>query len=66
MVRKYKFYIIDNEYGDQYDYYGYFEYPKEVIDFIRENLEAGNLIFTESVQFLASNCADVHAWQPEG
>lgn len=65
MIRKYKFYIVDNEFNSQYDYYGYFECPNEVIRFIRENLEVGNLIFTESVQFLASDCADVHSWMPE-
>ena len=39
---KYYFHIIDNEFGGQYDYEGYFNDHFEADKFIRENEEAGN------------------------
>lgn len=39
---KYFFYIIDNEFNDEYFYEGYFEDHFEADKFIRENEEAGN------------------------
>ena len=41
---KYYFNIIDNEFGCQYDYEGYFADHFEADKFIRENEEAGNVV----------------------
>lgn len=41
---KYYFNIIDNEFGGQYDYEGYFGDHFEADKFIRENEEAGNVV----------------------
>ena len=40
---KYYFNIIDNEFGGQYDYEGYFDDHFEADKFIRENEAAGNV-----------------------
>lgn len=41
---KYYFYIIDNEFNDEYFYEGYFEDHFEADKFIRENEDAGNTV----------------------
>lgn len=41
---KYYFHIIDNEYGGQYDYEGYFDDHSEAEKFIRENEMVGNVV----------------------
>lgn len=41
---KYYFHIIDNEYGGQYDYEGYFDDHFEADRFITENEAVGNVI----------------------
>lgn len=41
---KYYFNIIDNEFGGQYDYEGYFDDHFEAEKFIRENEEVGNVV----------------------
>lgn len=41
---KYYFNIIDNEFGGQYDYEGYFDDHCEANKFIRENEAVGNVI----------------------
>ena len=41
---KYYFHIIDNEYGGQYDYEGYFDDHYEADRFITENEAVGNVI----------------------
>ena len=41
---KYYFNIIDNEYGGQYDYEGYFDDHFEADRFITENEAVGNVI----------------------
>ena len=58
MAREYHFYIIDNEFGDSYNYSGYFVNAAEALRFIRENLAEGNLVFTEYVDFIASEFVD--------
>lgn len=41
---KYYFNIIDNEYGGQYDYEGYFDDHFEADRFITENEAVGNIV----------------------
>lgn len=41
---KYYFNIIDNEFGGQYDYEGYFSDHFEADKFIRENEAVGNVV----------------------
>jgi hypothetical protein len=41
---KYYFNIIDNEYGNQYDYEGYFDDHFEADKFIQENETVGNVV----------------------
>ena len=41
---KYYFNIIDNEFGGQYDYEGYFDDYFEADKFIRENKAVGNVV----------------------
>ena len=41
---KYYFHIIDNEYGGQYDYEGYFDDHFEADRFITENEVVGNVV----------------------
>ena len=41
---KYYFNIVDNEFGGQYDYEGYFDDHFEAEKFISENEAAGNVI----------------------
>lgn len=41
---KYYFNIIDNEYGGQYDYEGYFDDHFEADRFITENEAVGNVV----------------------
>ena len=41
---KYYFNIIDNEYGKEYDYEGYFDDHFEADKFIQENEAVGNVI----------------------
>ena len=41
---KYYFHIIDNEFGGQYDYEGYFDDHFEADRFITENEAVGNVI----------------------
>lgn len=41
---KYYFNIIDNEYGSQYDYEGYFDDHFEADRFITENEAVGNIV----------------------
>lgn len=41
---KYYFHIIDNEYGCEYDYQGYFNDHDEASRFLQENKEAGNIV----------------------
>ena len=41
---KYYFNIIDNEFGGQYDYEGYFDDHFEADKFIRENEAVGNVV----------------------
>ncbi len=41
---KYYFNIIDNEFGGQYDYIGYFDDHFEADKFIRENEAVGNVV----------------------
>lgn len=41
---KYYFHIIDNEYGGQYDYEGYFDDHFEADRFITENEAVGNVV----------------------
>ena len=41
---KYYFHIIDNEFGGQYDYEGYFADHFEADKFIRENEAVGNVV----------------------
>ena len=41
---KYFFYIIDNEFNDEYFYEGYFEDHFEADKFIRENEAEGNVV----------------------
>ena len=53
---RYTFHIVDNEFGDEYDYEGFFsgyEY-EELGKFIKENLDAGNVI----------TVLDGHRWTP--
>ena len=41
---KYYFHIIDNEFGGQYNYEGYFSDHLEADKFIQENEAVGNII----------------------
>lgn len=41
---KYYFNIIDNEFGGEYDYEGYFDDYMEADKFIQENEAAGNVV----------------------
>ena len=41
---KYYFNIIDNEFGGEYDYEGYFDSHMEADQFIQENEAAGNVV----------------------
>lgn len=41
---KYYFHIIDREYGNEYDFEGYFLSHDEVIPFIEDNKKAGNTV----------------------
>ena len=41
---KYYFHIVDNEYGGQYDYEGYFDDHFEADRFITENEAVGNVV----------------------
>ena len=41
---KYYFNIIDNEFGCEYDYEGYFDNHMEASEFIQENETAGNVV----------------------
>lgn len=41
---KYYFNIIDNEFGCEYDYEGYFDNHMEASEFIQENEAVGNVI----------------------
>ena len=41
---KYHFHIIDNEYGGEYDYEGYFDDHFEADRFITENEAVGNVV----------------------
>lgn len=41
---KYYFHIIDNEFGCEYDYEGYFDNHMEASEFIQENEAVGNVI----------------------
>ena len=47
---KVNFYIIDNEYGKEYDYEGYFENHAEFGKFICENASVGNILHVLSVE----------------
>ena len=41
---KYTFHIVDNENNSEYDYEGYFCSFTELGQFIKENIEVGNVI----------------------
>lgn len=41
---RYTFHIVDNEFGDEYDYEGYFCSDAELGQFIKENIEVGNVV----------------------
>ena len=41
---RYTFHIVDNEFGDEYDYEGYFCSHAELGQFIKENIEVGNVV----------------------
>ena len=41
---KYYFNIIDNEFGGEYDYEGYFDSHMEAAKFIQENEAVGNVV----------------------
>lgn len=41
---RYIFHIIDNEVGSEYDYEGFFSGYAELGQFIKENLDVGNVV----------------------
>ena len=41
---RYGFHIVDNEFSDEYDYEGYFCSTAEMGQFIKENIEVGNVV----------------------
>ena len=51
LVKAYKFYIIDAEFGDEYPFEGRFFTTTEVRQFIKENCEVGNTVYVTDVQF---------------
>lgn len=44
------FYIIDNEFNQEYDYEGYFEDYAELGKFVCENAEVGNILHILEVE----------------
>lgn len=56
---KVTFYIIDNQYDDEYDYIGYFSNIHEADKFIDENEAAGNEVIIRRCEGVMVEALDV-------